>query len=228
MRRDYISPEFSKRNVYGTYNMIEESNFFGAKMLDIEDMISISNLDTIWYQRSNGEQLDLTTETTLESNIYSSSLDKLNNHTLIIDKTQSKNQLEGNTRWILTVDLREILSNYIFATLKNNRTFEGVKNELTKENDVDIAIENYIKSNILNRYKYKSVELLVRYKDLRGQNLLRYKNNWNSNLTTNDILRKIQTETAFDGSSVKIAFNQEKTSNQFSFEYFFNLNFEKI
>jgi hypothetical protein len=47
MRRTYISPEYQKRAVYGTLNMVEESTFFGAKMLEIEDTISIDNQDII-------------------------------------------------------------------------------------------------------------------------------------------------------------------------------------
>jgi len=228
MRRTYISPEFNKVNTYGTYNMVEESNFFGAKMLDIEDSIYIDKADIIWFQRLNNEQLDLTTESTLDSYVYSSSNDKLNNHTLEVDKTQSKSQMEKDTRWILTIDLRSIISNYLFATLKKSRTFEGVRNEFTRENDIDIAIRNYITSNILNRYRYKKVELFIKYKDLRGQNLLRYKNQWNTNLISENLLRNIQTETAFDESSVKVTFNQEKASNQFNFDYFFNITYEKI
>jgi len=228
MRRTYISPEFNKVNTYGTYNMIEESNFFGAKMLDIEDSIYIDKTDIIWFQRLNNEQLDLTTESTLDSYVYSSSSDKLNNHTLEVDKTQSKLQMEKDTRWVLTIDLRSIISNYLFATLKKSRTFEGVRNEFTKENDVDIAIRNYITSNILNRYSYKKIELFIRYKDLRGQNLLRYKNQWSTNLINDNLLRNIQTETAFDESNVKVTFNQEKASNQFNFDYFFNITYEKI
>jgi hypothetical protein len=228
MRRTYISPEFNKVNTYGTYNMVEESNFFGAKMLDIEDSIYIDKADIIWFQRLNNEQLDLTTESTLDSYVYSSSNDKLNNHTLELDKTQSKSQMEKDTRWILTIDLRSIISNYLFATLKKSRTFEGIRNEFTRENDIDIAIKNYITSNILNRYRYKKIELFIRYKDLRGQNLLRYKNQWNTNLISENLLRNIQTETAFDESSVKVTFNQEKASNQFNFDYFFNITYEKI
>ena len=228
MRRTYISPEFNKVNTYGTYNMVEESNFFGAKMLDIEDSIYIDKADIIWFQRLNNEQLDLTTESTLDSYVYSSSNDKLNNHTLELDKTQSKSQMEKDTRWILTIDLRSIISNYLFATLKKSRTFEGIRNEFTRENDIDIAIRNYITSNILNRYRYKKIELFIRYKDLRGQNLLRYKNQWNTNLISENLLRNIQTETAFDESSVKVTFNQEKASNQFNFDYFFNITYEKI
>jgi hypothetical protein len=208
--------------------MVEESNFFGAKMLDIEDSIYIDKADIIWFQRLNNEQLDLTTESTLDSYVYSSSNDKLNNHTLELDKTQSKSQMEKDTRWILTIDLRSIISNYLFATLKKSRTFEGVRYEFTRENDIDIAIKNYITSNILNRYRYKKIELFIRYKDLRGQNLLRYKNQWNTNLISENLLRNIQTETAFDESSVKVTFNQEKASNQFNFDYFFNITYEKI
>ena len=45
MRRTYISPEYYYNNVYGTFNMVEESNFFGAKMLEVEDMIPIDKQD---------------------------------------------------------------------------------------------------------------------------------------------------------------------------------------
>jgi len=58
MRRDYISPEYKSVRVYGTFNMLEESNFFGSKMLEIEDSIIISNQEIIYYQNENGEQID--------------------------------------------------------------------------------------------------------------------------------------------------------------------------
>jgi hypothetical protein len=50
MRRSYISPEFDHNDVYGTFNMIEESNFFGSKMLEIEDSIYIDVQNLIYYQ----------------------------------------------------------------------------------------------------------------------------------------------------------------------------------
>ena len=76
MRRNYISPEYQTKSVQGTLNMLEESTFFGAKMLEIEDSISIDNLDIIYYQTLVGEQLDYSIESSLDSYIYSSSLDK--------------------------------------------------------------------------------------------------------------------------------------------------------
>jgi hypothetical protein len=232
MRRSYISPEYQNRAVYGTLNMVEESTFFGAKMLEVEDSISIDNQDIIYYQRTTGEQLDVSTETSLDSYIYSPGSetgDKFKNHTLVIDAAQPKSQLENNTRWILTIDLKVILTNYLFATLKKYRTFEGVRNDMTMFNDVNVAVTSYIRSNVLDRYKYKGVELYVKYQDLRNQNLLRYDNKWSTNIIDPIYkLTNIQTETEFDQSSIKLTFNQEKSSASYKFDYYFNILFEKI
>lgn len=226
MRRNYISPEFTNYKIYGTYNMVEESNFFGAKMLDIEDNITIGTQDIIYYQKFTGEQIDFTTESSIAPVSYSSSDSKKNNHTLVIDETQPKYQLDKNARWILTIDVKTILTDFLFATLKRFRTFEGVKSNLTKYGDVNVAIKKYIEFNVYDRYKIKNVELFVSYKDLRKQNILKYKNSWNMNVT--EKLSKIQTETAFDQSSVKVYFNQEKDASLFNFDYFFSISLEKI
>jgi hypothetical protein len=229
MRRSYISPEYQTKAVYGTLNMLEESTFFGAKMLEIEDSISIDTLDIIYYQNQNGEQLDLSIESSLASIVYSSSLDKKGNHTLILDPSQPKYQLDNNTRWILTIDLKTIITDYLFATLKKYRTFEGIKNDMNIYANTDTAIKSYINYNILNRYKYKGIQLYVNYIDLRNQTALRYSNEWNKNVITNsNILTKLQTETEFDDSSIKVTFNQEKPSSTYRFDYYFNILFEKI
>lgn len=229
MRRTYISPEYQNRAVYGTLNMVEESTFFGAKMLEVEDTISIDNQDIIYYQKLNGEQLDFSIESSLSSIVYSSSTSKSDNHTLELDTTQPKYQLDNNTRWIITIDLKTIITDYLYATLKRYRTFEGVRNDMTMFNDINVGIRNYIQFNVLNRYKLKNVDLYVRYQDLRNQSLLRYKNNWDNTIINPTYkLIKFQTETEFDGSSIKITFNQEKPSNTYSMDYYFNILFEKI
>lgn len=229
MRRNYISPEYQTKSVQGTLNMLEESTFFGAKMLEIEDSISIDNLDIIYYQTLTGEQLDYSIESSLDSYIYSSSLDKKNNHTLVIDPTQPKYQLDNNTKWILTIDLNSIFTNYLFSTLKKYRTFEGIKNDMNIYSNVDTAIRSYINLNILNRYKYKGIKLYIKYEDLRNQTSLKYNNIWsNIIIDTNNIMTKTQTESEFDDSSVRVTFNQEKPSSVYRFDYYFNILFEKI
>lgn len=229
MRRTYISPEYQYSNVYGTFNMLEQSSFFGSKMLEIEDSIDISNQSIIYYQTLTNEQIDISVENSLPSIVYNASDDKKLNHTLVVDKLQPEYQLNKNTKWVIEINLKDILSNFLFATLKQYRTFEGVKNNMTINNDVNLSIGDYINKNVLNRYKYKTTEMYIKYRDLRNQNILRFKNDWNPNIEQSENKTpKIQTETAFDDSKLKILFSQEKPSDQYSFEYYFKLIFEKL
>jgi hypothetical protein len=229
MRRTYISSEYKNTKTYGTFNMLEESNYFGSKMLEIEDSIYIDNQSIIYYQQQTGEQLNLSAETSIDSPVYSATSDKSNNHSLRIDETQADYQKENNTKWIMDIKLNDILSNFLFASLKKYRTFEGMKTSLTRTNDVNTAIREYISLNVSNRYKFKKIDLYIKYKDLRSQNVLRFKNTWNPTIgIDSNKFQKIQTETAFDGSSIRLLFNQEEPSTQYSFEYYFNILFEKI
>ena len=82
MRRTYISPEFEYSRVYGTFNMKESINYYGSKMLEIEDYIYIDIQNIIYYQRPSGEQINLSAETSIDSPVYSTSADKEKNHSL--------------------------------------------------------------------------------------------------------------------------------------------------
>jgi hypothetical protein len=229
MRRSYISPEYTELSAYGTFNMVEESNFFGAKMLEVEDTISISNQNIIYYQKSTGEQVDISIESSLTSQVYSASDNMKLHQTLVLDPNQLNYQKDGNTKWVLTIELKDILTDYLFAIMKRYRTFEGISNNLTRTNDVNTAIKQYIANNVLNRYKFSKLDLYVSYKDLMQQNVLRYKNTWNQNIVSDaNLLKKAQKDLSFDESELKIYFSQEKSSSQYNFEYYFNILFEKI
>lgn len=227
MRRTYISPEYNNNIVNGTFNMVEQSSFFGSKMLETESQISIDSNDIIWYQRTNNEQIDFSIESSLKSKFYSSSDNKRKNHRLLIDEKQSQFQKERNTKWILEINLSSILQNYVFASMKKYRTFEGLKNEMTIYNDVDVALNEYIKSNVLNRYRFSKIELFIEYKDLRSNNILRYNNVWNPNVPKDSILDKFQLNQVIPDSLISISFDQ-RPSSQFAFEYYFNILFDKI
>lgn len=243
MRRTYISPEFDYSRVYGTLNMREESSVFGSKMLEIEDSILIDNQSLVYFQALNKEQLDLTIESSLTPISYNAGDDKLANHTLVIDPSQGVSQRDTTTRYILTIDLKSILTNYVFSILKSFRTFEGVRNGMTIFNDVDFAIKDYIVKNVLDRYALKRVDLYLRYKDITNQSVLRYDNVWAGSTSKNtnrvallptDVtqtqyqLKSFQSQTEFDYSSTIITFNQQQKSSEFCFDYFFNLYYEKI
>jgi hypothetical protein len=224
-----MSPEYNNTQIYGTFNMVEESNFFGAKMLEVEDDIYISDQNIIYYQKSTGEQIDLAIESSLPSQVYSASDNMKSHQRLTLDDSQLDYQKETNPKWILNVDLRNILSDYLFAIMKRYRTFEGISNPLTRTNDVNTAIREYISNNVTNRYKISRLDLYVSYTDLRNQNVLRYKNTWTSSVISDfNLLKKKQMDVAFDESTLKVLFTQEKPSSQYNFDYSFNILFEKI
>jgi hypothetical protein len=224
-----MSPEYNNTQIYGTFNMVEESNFFGAKMLEVEDDIYISDQNIIYYQKSTGEQIDLAIESSLPSQVYSASDNMKSHQRLTLDDSQLDYQKETNPKWILNVDLRNILSDYLFAIMKRYRTFEGISNPLTRTNDVNTAIREYISNNVTNRYKISRLDLYVSYTDLRNQNVLRYKNTWTSSVISDfNLLKKKQMDVAFDESTLKISFTQENPSSLYNFDYYFNILFEKI
>jgi hypothetical protein len=80
MRRTYISPEFEYKKVHGSLNMLEQSTFFGSKMLEISDKIEILNENVVYFQLPNGEQLNLEAEKNLPQVVYDTVLDKQTNH----------------------------------------------------------------------------------------------------------------------------------------------------
>jgi len=226
MRRNYISPEFINSKIYGSFNSYEESNFFGSKMLEIEDLVDITDQNIIYYQNSKNEQIDANVETAQNSVIYSSFENKNQNHVLTIDDTQTETQRKTNTRWLLDIDLKSILTEFIFANVKRERTFQSLTNDMVVSKDVNVFIRNYITNNVLDRYKISKIDLYVDYLDLKSDDNLQYKNIFDKRGFNK--LSRFQTETNYNSTKTRLTFNQEQTSKDWSFKYLFNLKFVKI
>lgn len=229
MRRTYISPEFDYSLVFGTYNMEEESSFFGSKMLEIEDSLSILKNNILYYQNLNNEQIDESKEKDLPAIVYSATDDKKINHTLILDDSQTDEQKETYAKWILTIDLQTILKNFVFANLKKERTFDGVSNAMTINRNVDFSIRDYIERNVLNRYKLNRVELFIVPVDLLTLFSLKYENKWDTTIESDKYkFTRFSTVTDFKYRDVKLYFNQELPANQYGFRYYYNLYYDKL
>ena len=229
MRRTYISPEFNYNKVHGSFNMNEHASFFGSKMLDIDDSVSIKNDNIIYYQSPSGEQLDLNSESILPQIMYDAVTDKGNNHTIMIDESQTDEDKDKYTKWILDIQVRSILRDYLFATLKKWRTFEGVKNNMTLSNRVDSAISEYIDKNVLSRYKFTRVEFFLKSVDLLSVGGLKYGVAYKQSIESSSTLfNKFQTDTDTNGLDLRMSFYQDKPSSEYTFEYYFNLYFEKL
>jgi hypothetical protein len=229
MRRNYISPEFDYVPVYGTLNMEEESSFFGSKMLEITDSIIIGNDNLIYYQNINNEQLDLEREDDFPPIVFNTLNDKKINHRLVLDDSQTDVERNSFAKWILTIDLRVLLRNYIFATLKKYRTFEGVSNIMAANQNVDFAMKDYIERNVLNRYRLSKIDLYLAPVDLLTIAGLKYGNIWDSVIEQEKYkFTKFSTITDERLIDVKLYFSQELSASQYAFRYYFNLNFEKL
>lgn len=229
MRRNYLSPCFSYLPVNGTLSMLEQSSFLGSKMLKIENNISIDNNNIIYYQNANGEQLDPVSESSNPPIIYNGGFDKFNNSTLVMDKSQSQSALNGNTQWILTINMGQILNDYIFALLKTYRTFNGIQNNMTIFNNVNTAISDYITKNVINQYQYQSINFYLSYNNLQLTNTLQYQNMWSVNIEqSSNLFNNISTQLDSTGFIMTIKFSQSQPSLKFSFNYYFDLFFNRI
>lgn len=228
MRRNYLSSDFTYEAVNGTFNMIEKRSFMSSKMIDIEDTLNISNDDVIYYQSALKEQINLSNEFLLPIT-YSPSESKQKLSTLFIDDKQSDFERDNLTKWNLQINLADILVENIFANIKKERTFEGVVNNKTRLNDVDLTIVEYIKQNLISRYKVDNIILYVKYKSIQDIGNRKFMINWNrSIIDKSNILSKIETQFDFNKTNCLVKFKQEKISNEYSFDYFFDLVYKKI
>ena len=229
MTRSYISPEFKYPPVFGTLNMEEESSFFGSKMLEIEDYITIGDESIVYYQNQNNEQLDLEKEYDFTPALYNTVNDKKTNHTLVLDEFQTQLERNNYAKWIMTINIRTLLRNYIFALLKKYRTFDGIFNEMTINKNVDFSIKEYIERNVINRYKFTGVDLYIVPVDLLTIGSLKYENIWDKEIGQEEYkFTKFSTVTDFKFEDVQLFFSQNFSATQYTFRYYFNLKFEKL
>ena len=225
MKTTHISPEYKYNNVYGTLSMLEKKSFLSSKLMVYENNINILNENIIYYQNNNNEQLNLNAEKVLPQILYNTVDDKKNNS--ILTQNNLNNDLYNNTKWILTIDVNTILFNYLFANLKKYRTFEGVANNITLYNDVNSAMKEYINRNLIYLYDMTKIEVFLKYNDLNVSGY-RFNNFYDANIeSNNNLTNKYNITTDAITRKTIINFNQEKISSNFSFNYYYNLYFNK-
>jgi hypothetical protein len=222
MKITHISPEFIYNRVFGTLSMREKKSFFSSKLIKYDDSITIQNQNIVYYQQSNKEQININSEILLGSVVYNTSEDKKTNSFLRLNPS--------NNSWILTINYGTILQNFLFATLKKWRTFEAVTNNITLNNDIDIAINQYIKDNLLQIYELSKVELFISYNNIAtGTGLLINSNTFDENIANNSNLFTTFSSALDTNKMIDvISFSQDKPNNEFNFNYYFNLYFTKI
>jgi len=241
MKSNLMLKKFNTTTVPGTMNQKELRTFFGGKMVYTEDNILIND-DSIkfsqvignynnGYQYFDGDTIPDEWETTFSENLVDL---KSNNQTISL-LSQSTTNMTNNTRWQITINGTSILRDYLFFRLKEQRIFKMINAVETYSNNINNAIYDYINNNIISRYRLVNVNFYVEYYDIKKQSIyntikLQYNPKFtlevfdSANLTNVNIV-------GFDPykyDSINIQYNQSKPSNQYTFDYYFDLNFSKI
>lgn len=227
MRRTYISPEFTYEQVPGTLNMKETRFFQGSKMMEIEDTISISEDTIYWYQNSQKEQINPISEASTNPVGVNLVEIKQTNSKLYLQTNQSPLAIESNARWVLEIDYREILIQYIFGKIKESRTFEGVTARDTLRQNVDLSIRDYIGFNILSRYELSEILFWTKYSRILDTQRLQYENIYDRTIRL-EMFKNRQFSTRTNENKLFIEFNQQQPALDWVFDYYYTLNFRKI
>ncbi len=238
MKSNLMLKQFSITNVPGTMNQKELKTFFGGKILYSENDIYINN-DSINFKQvvsnyNNGFQyFDEETipdewETTFSENL--SDL-KMNNQAISL-LSQTNVNLTNNTRWQISINGTSILKDYLFFRIKEQRIFKLINASETYSNNINNAIYNYIENNLLPRYRLINIDFYVSYYDIKQQTIyspikLQYNPKFDANIYSQENLTNINiigfNPWKFD--NIILQYYQEKPSNQYSFNYYFNIKF---
>lgn len=226
MRRNYISNEFRSDVVNGTLSMVEKSSFFGSKMMSIDDHILVDSSNIIYYQNSKSEQINLPLELTYEPLYINLNNVKIKN-CIVYRDDNGFNDL-NNSNWIIEINFKNILLEYLFGKLKNVRTFNGIYVENTRNNNIDLSIKDYIVSNLLDRYLYDSIELWISYNNLSDDGNLKYVNIFNPDIVNDSNINKEFEKIYSDEKIIKFKFKSKKDTSKYSFDYYFNIKYNRI
>lgn len=238
MKSNLILKKFNTNTVSGTMNQKELKTFFGCKIIYSEDNIHINddsiNFSQVVGEFNNGYQY-YSKISDWETEFYENLTDlKLNNQSISFFSQTSSN-INNNTRWQIVINGAAILKDYLFFKIKEQRVFKIINESDVYYNDINNAIYEYINYNIFSRYRLEKVDFYVSYYDIKDQNiysnvLLQYNPKFNPDVYKPENLTNMNVVgyDPYKFDTINIQYNQSKPSDQYSFDYYFNLNFTKI
>jgi len=241
MKSNLILKKFSTNSVPGTMNQNELRTFFGGKVIYSEDVISVNddsiNFSQVVSDTNNGYQyFDYSSiPVSWETQFYENLTDLKYNNQSISLFSQGSTDMNNNTRWQMSINGASILKDYLFFKIKEQRVFKIIKSSDVYSKNINNAIYEYISNNIFGRYRLDKINLYVSYYDIKKQSiydniLLQYNPKFNVDVYKKENLTNM-TVVGYDPYKfdvITIQYNQSKPSNEYSFDYYFDLNFTKI
>ena len=240
MKSNLILKKFSTNAVPGTMNQKELRTFFGGKIIYSEDTIYINN-DSINYSEvvsdyNNGYQyFEPNVDIGWETEFFVNLTDLKNNYNTISLFNQTESDINNNTRWQININGSQILRDYLFLKIKEQRVFKIINSDELYSNDINNAIYEYINYNIFSRYRLEKIDFYVSYYNIGNQSvyeniLLQYSPKFDVSVYNKSNLSNmtISNYDPYKFDNINILYNQSKPSNQYSFNYYFDLIFTKI
>lgn len=253
MKENLVIKKFKKESVNGTFNLLEEETFFGTKVMEIEDDIIIDDKSIQYFQYwldadiNNQIEIDLAKNNGYQYHDFNDFQEqfyimdvvnlKLNKHT-ISKQQQSTIDEKNNTRWSIEIDIRNILREYLFAKIKERRSFKSIPYYNFKNKDINSSIYEYIDLNLLDRFKFTYIDFYIKYTDIKNNTiynnitLKKFDPKFNSDIE-DDIYKNTNVNVQIDNftdpiARLQISYNQSKSSDQYKFDYYFNIHYKKI
>lgn len=241
MKNNLMLKKFSVNSVPGTMNQNELRTFFGGKIIYSEDNIIIND-DSINFSQVVGNYNDGyqyydkdTIPEIWETQFYENLTDLKGNNQNISLYTQTTSNLSDNTRWQIIINGSAILKDYLFFKIKEQRVFKIINANEVYSNNINNAIYEYVTNNIFGRYRLDKIDFYVGYYDIKQQTIydnimLQYNPTFDVSVykSENLINKSVINYDPYKFDIITIQYNQSKSSTQYSFDYYFNLNFTKI
>ena len=248
MKNNLIIRKYDTEKVKGVKSAKEIKSFFGSKLIDIEDTIFVNDIsiqysevvDKVNIQNDHYQYYDINLLHP-ETNILRSLDDvKYENHSIDIYSQKDPSALNANQNleWILVINAKNILREYLFLRLKESRIFKTIQSVDLIERNINTYINNYIDENLLNRYNISDISFYVAYFNIvndstvytKGQVLKGPQYNKTVFNTNNKIqnVRIITPDYLNNLDTVRVIYNQIKDSKIYKFDYYFTISYKKI
>jgi len=149
MRKRPIIEDFKYAPTYGTFNMMEKTNFITGKGMDIEDAIRIRSLD-VW--NLNNDSLTGMKESSIVS--------------MAIAQNQTQADIDTLTQWTLTIDSNDLLREYLYEqiyTQNVNSAFSALTPNYAIDKRPSNSVYAYIDDNLVPRYTVNTFVMWAQY-----------------------------------------------------------------
>lgn len=242
MRRDTIVRDYFQSYVNGVVNMREKTNLLCGKMMDIEDEIRISY---------NYTAQDLTNVNTTSSshNVSYNFIKQKAITKMAVDSSQSPLDNVNLTKWIFELDSKYLLREYLYNEIYTNNPhspFREIRATDIAGGKINKSCYDYIDKNILSRYQLKEIILWASYFELKlgsvpgsGSNILNpeikllyqtpvYSFNAIPQVVDVDSQKETIAMKPYNDGLVEINYKQKKSSQYYTFIWYYDAVFEKI